>query len=192
MAKNNPGKNNKKTREKKIRRVLIILLLVLLLMGVTVGYAVLSTSLNISGTSRIKNSTWDVHFQNISVVNGSVQAIEGPSVDASKLNVNYSVELKSPGDYFEFTVDVKNAGGVDAKLSALPSLDGISSEQDVFANYSLTHADGSPVQVGEAIMVGESRKYKVRVEFEPNITEKQLPKDDQILHLNASMSFIQA
>ncbi len=192
MAKNNPSKNSKKAKEKKVRRVLIVLLLVLLLMGVTVGYAVLSTSLNISGTSRIRNATWDVHFQNVSVVNGSVRPIEGPSIDASKLNINYSIELNTPGDYFEFTVDVKNAGSVDAKLSALPVLGGISEEQDVYANYSFTHADGSPVQVGESILVGKAQKYKIRIEIDPNITNKQLPNEEQTLYLNVSMSFIQA
>ena len=191
MTKNSPNKTKKKTKN-KVRRVLIILLLVLLLMGVTVGYAVLSTSLNISGTSRIRNATWDVHFQNISVVNGSVRPISGPSIDASKLNINYAIELDTPGDYFEFTVDVKNSGSVDAKLSALPVLGGISEEQDVYANYSFTHADGTPVQVGESILIGKAQKYKIRIEIDPKVTSQQMPKEEETLHLNVSMSFIQA
>ena len=186
--KSNKNKNN----EKKVRRSLIVLLLIILLMGVTVGYAVLSTNLNINGTSRIKNSTWDVHFQNVSVSDGSVRAVENPVIDASKLNINYSVDLNVPGDFFEFTVDVKNAGSVDAKLSSLPVLGGVSSEQDVYTNYYFVHADGSPVQVGETILVGKARKYKVHVEYDRNIVAKQLPKENQVMHLNVAMSFIQA
>ena len=187
--KSNKSKNN---NEKKVRRSLIILLLIILLMGVTVGYAVLSTNLNINGTSRIKNSTWDVHFQNISVSSGSVTAVEAPTIDASKLNINYVVELNVPGDFYEFTVDVKNGGGVDAKLSSLPILTGVSTNQEVYTNYSITHADGSPIQIGETIMVGKSQKFKIRIEYDRNIVASQLPKDNQELHLSTTMSYVQA
>ena len=40
------------------------LLLVLLILVVTVGYATLNTTLSINGTSKINNSTWDIHFEN--------------------------------------------------------------------------------------------------------------------------------
>ena len=192
MTKKSVSNTKKKSTEKKTRRVLIILLLIILLMGVTVGYAILSTNLNINGTSRIKNSTWDVHFQNIAVTNGSVQALEAPTIDASKLNVNYTVDLNVPGDYYDFTIDVKNSGSVDAKLSALPILNGVSSEQEVYTNYHFTHADGSPIQVGETIETGQSQKFRVHIEYDRNIVASQLPKDNQVLHLSVAMSYVQA
>ena len=45
-------KNRKKNR---------ILLLLILLLAVTIGFALLSTTLKINGISGIKKNTWDIH-----------------------------------------------------------------------------------------------------------------------------------
>ena len=80
---------------KKLIGVLVLLIMVLTL---TVGYSYLSASLNINGTSKIKTTTWDIHFNNINVTTGSVTATEEPTIDGSGLNITYEVELDTPGD----------------------------------------------------------------------------------------------
>lgn len=49
--------SERKARRKKEGFVLV---LVILLAGITIGFSTLSTNLNINGTSKIKNNTWDV------------------------------------------------------------------------------------------------------------------------------------
>lgn len=178
---------------KKTKRRLNVLILLLLLVSITIGYSALSTTLNITGTSKISNSKWDVHFANIAVTSGSVTAVNAPAIAASGLSITYEVNLDTPGDYYEFTVDVTNAGSVDAKLNALPTVSGVSSAQDVYTNYSFTHADSAtPIAVGETIAAGASTKFKVRVEFDANVTSEQLPTTDQNLTLTVSMNYVQA
>ena len=182
-------KNNKK--KKKVLSVLVLLLLVL---GVTIGYSILTQSLAINGTSKIGVSTWDVHFENVAVTTGSVTATTAPVAAAAdkKTTLTYAVDLNNPGDFYEFTVDVVNGGSIDAKLSAVPTISGVSSTQDDYVNYSFTNSDGTAVTAGQTIAAGASKKYKVRVEFDSNITADKLPTSAQTLNLTASMNWVQA
>ncbi len=177
---------------KQVKRSVSVLVLLLLLIGVTVGYSALSQTLNINGTSTISVSSWDVHFANVSVTTGSVTATTAPNPATNNLTLTYSVALANPGDFYEFTVDVVNQGSVAAKLSALPTISGVSTAQDVYVNYSFTHSDGTAFTVGETIAAGSSKKMKVRVEYDRNISSSQLPTTAQTLNLVASMNYEQA
>ena len=175
---------------KKLIGVLVLLIMVLTL---TVGYSYLSASLNINGTSKIKTTTWDIHFNNINVTTGSVTATEEPTIDGSGLNITYEVELDTPGEFYEFTVDVVNGGTVDAKLSALPSLSGVSTAQDVYTNYTFTHTDGTAISnlANETLGAGATKTYMVRVEFDDNISAAQLPTAVQNMTLTVGLVYEQ-
>ena len=47
------------------------LLFIILLLSIGVGYAYLTTNLNITGTTIIKDNRWDIHLENIHVNNES-------------------------------------------------------------------------------------------------------------------------
>ena len=69
-------KNNKKKN--------IVLVLLLLIVGLSVGYSVLSTNLKINGSSKIKGSSWDIHFENVVVNTDSVELSIYESPDSGK------------------------------------------------------------------------------------------------------------
>lgn len=175
-------------RNKKNSYIIIIALLLLVCIGV--GYAALTTQLKINGTSKIEKVTWDVHFENIRVTSGSATATKAAVVEGST-TVNYSVTLTVPGSYYEFTVDVKNGGTLPAKLSATPTLSGLSAAQDVYANYTITYSDGTAIKANDTLLAGATKTLKVRVEYDKNITASQLPTAEQTLNLTFSMNYIQ-
>ncbi len=177
---------------KQVKRSVSVIVLLLLLVGITVGYSALSQTLNINGTSTISKTTWNVHFANVTITTGSVTATTAPTATGNAVSLDYAVNLQKPGDFYEFTVDVKNDGTVAAKLSALPTLSGVSTAQDVYVNYTFTHSDGTAITVGETIAAGASKKFKVRVEFDSSISASQLPSSEQTLNLTASMNYVQA
>ena len=86
----------------KRKKELYSVLLVLLIIGISLGYAALSATLNINGSSQIKENTWDIHFNNVKVSNGSVTLSTGDSAATITPNntteVTYSVTLQKPGD----------------------------------------------------------------------------------------------
>ena len=111
------SKKNKKDSKKTVY------LLLLLILGISVGYAALSATLKINGTSIIKSAKWSVHFgedaNDIQVTEGSVTGdnVTTPARIKSGTNnteIEFSVNLPEPGDFYEFTAQVVNDGTLDA------------------------------------------------------------------------------
>lgn len=172
----------------------IVIALLVLVIGISIGYAALSATLNINGSSTIGKASWDVHFANIIETAGGVTATKAATITSGNATeVTYEVTLPTPGTFYEFTVDVVNAGSLDAKLSADATVEGVSAAQAVYTKYSVVWSDtGVAPKTGDVITAGQKKTAKVRVEYNKDVTAAQLPTTDQVLTLTASMNFIQA
>lgn len=165
-----------------------ILALLLLVIGVSIGYAALSKTLNINGTSNIANNAkWDIHLTNVQVTPGSANASKAAVIEGD--TVSFSVDLNTPGDYYEFTVDVTNAGTIDAKLSSTPTLPTLTAEQQKYVTYTITYDEGGALTGNDPLNHGQTKTVKVRLEFKKDITE--LPTDLGTLNLNFAMKYVQ-
>ena len=178
--------------EKNNKKRVVSLALILLLLVLTIGYAALQTTLNISGTSTINSSSWDVHFANITPTSGSVTPTTAPTIAADNKSISYAVTLTKPGDFYEFTVNVVNGGGIAAKLSAAPTITGPSTAQDVYTNYTVKYSDGTIPAANDSLAAGATKTYRVRVEYDKNIDASQLPTTPQEMTLTVSMNYTQA
>jgi hypothetical protein len=167
---------------KRNKRKNKFMFLFLLLLAISVGYAALSTTLKINGTTNIKKNSWDVYWANVGDVNkSSTTTVNVPAVvDMNdKTKVDFSVVLDKPGDYYEFTVDAVNAGTIDAMVN-------ITSQTTVpsYVNLSITYADGSEIHQYDLLPqapnpkadppVYTKEKIKVRIEFSKDIDESVL------------------
>ena len=175
-------------RQRYLYAVLIIILLTL-----SLGYALLTTNLNIVGTTVVKDNKWDIYFDNVQVSSGSVTA-STPAIDTAKTTVSYSVTLNLPGDYLEFTVDAKNAGTIDGMISAVSSkLNGTEiTTLPNYLEYSVTYSDGIAIQNNHLLEAGKSETYKVRVGYKKDISATDLPSTEQTLNLTFSVTYVQA
>lgn len=179
-------------KKNKRNRGLLVLLL-LLILGISIGYAAISSKLTINTTANIGNATWDVHFENIVKNENNVTAVVEPTI-SNQTEINYSVNLEKPGDFYEFTVDVVNNGSLNAVIDT----DGVenttlTTTQDVYANYIVTYDDGTEIAPGDKLAAGESKKIKVRIEYDNTITSEQLNdlSEDIPLNLTASLTYVQ-
>lgn len=201
----------------KKRQTVLVAMALLLLVGLTIGYAILSAQLNITGSTTIKEARWDIHFDSVNVTEGSVSVnssepriinagtenertfVESPasigdmSVDSKNTKITYSVFLAQPGDFYEFTAVITNHGTLDAKLSEAPTMTGLTAAQDVYTNYSVKYADGTDIAEGDVLNHGESVTVRVRVEYDKvNIqTDADLPKTTDTLNLTVDFNYIQ-
>ncbi len=98
-------------------KLIIIACLCLVVLGLSIGYALLSTRLNITGTAKVPASTWDVVFltdeiqtTKTGMAKCNIGTIEGTSISGM------SVEFTKPGDACTFSIPVKNNGNISAKL----------------------------------------------------------------------------
>ena len=167
---------------KKEKKIKIVLIFVVLLFVVTIGYATLSTTLNINGTSKINNSTWDIYFDELHVTNGSVtidtndntqQAAEIDDTDDTL--VNYSIVLNQPGDYYDFTVKVINSGSIDAMIDGITKtlkVDGVDKTNDMptWLTYTTTYSDGVALANNQLLAANSEEELRVRVQFNRDIS----------------------
>ena len=118
---------------KKKKNSSFVVIALLLIVTISIGYAALSTTLNINGTSTIKTQTWDVHFANVKATTTTGATVtKAPTITEGKTTeVTYNVALNQPGSVYEFTVDVVNGGTIAAKTSAIPTLGGIHNLQSL-------------------------------------------------------------
>ena len=150
-------------RASKKDKILFLLIGILVLMGV--GYAYLNTNLSISGIAGIGTPTWDVHFENVVVKNGSVETVtKAPTIDGSKTSIDYEITLNEPGDFYEFTVDVKNGGTIDAMIDSISTTINGNSISSIpnYLEYSITYEDGVEIAKNHLLEAGNSVKYKIK------------------------------
>ncbi len=102
----------KQRREK----VLAVISLIVSVICLSIAFAAMSTNLIINGDAALENSSWDIHFENLSEpkIVGTAKELKEPSIDDTTIK-NVSVSLKNPGDSVTYEFDIVNAGTTDAK-----------------------------------------------------------------------------
>ena len=183
-------------KNKKQRKILLYLLVVL---GLTIGFALLSTTLKINGTASIKSNNWDIHWDSSSIsVNQDSVDTTLPTVSKGESDndtVSFNVELNLPGDFYEFEIDAVNSGSIDGALDTITTKVYNSSDEELktedipeYLKYSVTYDDGTPT-TGDILKHGESKTYKVRVEFDRSW--EQVPSTDEIYKIKVDIPYIQ-
>ncbi|MBQ6497601.1 MAG: hypothetical protein IJI58_02670 [Bacilli bacterium] len=181
---------------KKNKKRNVIIVLIVLLLAISIGYAVLQSTLNIQGTAGIDSVSWDIHWNNVEITPGSVSTSTAnkATIDSSLTTVNYNITLEKPGDYYEFTVDAVNGGTLDAMIASITSkMNGETiTTLPAYLIYTVTYSDGTALAENQKLGAGQSKKYKVRIEFKKNIENSQLPNGAQNLNLSFTVAYKQA
>ena len=184
----------KKKKEKKIILLLAILLVI------TVGYALLSQTLNINGTTNIKKTTWSIIWDNVVVnensVKGDAVTTAAQITNTEKTLVEYSISLSEPGEFYEFTVDAKNEGTIDGMVNVVSNKvyeSNGTTEKTLpeYLTYTVTYSDGKAIAPKQLLKAASTEKYKVRVEFK-DVSASQLPSQNETLKFKFEVEYVQA
>lgn len=183
---------NNRTK-KKLASILLVLVLVL---GISVGYAIIQSTLEINGTAKVKESSFNVTFTEVNVTTGSV-AINTTAGDSAahivgtgnNNSIEFNVTLEEPGDFYEFIATVENKGSIDAKLTAAPTISSLTAAQAVYATYTVTYSNDTAIAVNDALDSGAKRYIKVRVQYRDDITADQLPQSPDTLNLSVALQY---
>ena len=175
---------------KKILYVLVVIALVLSIVGISIGFAAMSTELTINGTATVVPASWKIKFQNLSKVTGEdANIISAPQITSDTHIGNYSVKLSKPGDKVVYKFEVANTGSLDAELTsytfATPTITGTSTNAAADAQivsdnlvYTLTYNDAShtPIQVGDDLDKEDAKELLLTVAYNEAATE--LPENE--------------
>ena len=98
--------------------VIGILCIALVFMGI--GYSILSSTLNITGTAKASGS-FNVQITNVTMKDkssGATDQTEYPGYSQDGTTANLIVDFNEPGDYITYTIEVSNLGTIDAIVKA--------------------------------------------------------------------------
>ena len=143
----------------KRKRKIIIISLIGILLTMIVGYAAFSTNLTIKGSSKV-TSNWDIRITNVTdgISKGEAKNTVKPSWTAQKASME--ADLYQKGDSMEYEVTIENKGSLDAKLN------------DILTNIKNSNSEAilitfSGYTKGEVLESGQSKKVKVKIEYNP-------------------------
>ena len=176
-------------KRKNSKKSLIVILLILVLL-ISIGYAAISTTLRVNGNATIKSQSWSVYFTNIVPTTGGVTPTTAPTTSGTTTTtLTWAVSLNTPGQFYEFTVDVVNDGSIDAMIGSL-SNSTLTTDQAKYLDYTVTYSDGAEIEQYDKLEAGDTETLKVRVEFKSD--PEQLPSTASAISLTYTSTYVQA
>ena len=187
----------RKTRKKEnLTTVFLVILLAL-----SIGYAYVSTQMNIKTKIGLDGNKWDVHFENIVIARDSVEAEEPPtSNNLTTTEIPYEVNLVKLGDFYEFDVDIVNSGSLDAMVDLATTkvyeINGnVETEIQLpkYLSVSVTYKNGEQVLKKHLLASGERTTITIKVVFRDDIDPIYFPSDsDKKIKFKTSITYVQA
>ena len=168
----------------------ILAFVLIFIFTLTIAYSVLSVTLNISGSSEIVASNWDIHLENVKVRNGSV--IDGQVSIVGPYSATFTSTLTNPGDFYEFSVDVVNSGSIDAMVDAIEKTNSLTAEQSKYLNYVVEYQNGDAINSKQLVASGSYVRLKVRVEYRRDIEVADLPSTASSVNLGFTIVYLQS
>ena len=176
-------------KDRKILTLGLCLILVCVF-TLTIAYAALSAVLTISGNARVSAADWDIYLSNPKVTNGSATTTV-PSIKTSS-TVEFSTTLNMPGDFYEFTIDVVNAGSIDAMIENVVKTPELTTDQAKFLKYEITYQNGESITTKQLLAKDTTMPIKVRIEYRKDLVASDLPTGQVVLDLALTLEYTQS
>ena len=168
---------------------LILTAIIISVFTLSIAYAILSVTLNITGAAEVVASNWDIHLENVKVKSGSVSS-DVPVISGN--NLSFSASLVTPGDYYEFGVDVVNSGNIDAMIDSVIKTPELTVEQAKYLKYEVSYASGESISSKQFLKSNSTTPIKVRLEYRNDLNASDLPSTTEELDLKITLIYVQA
>ena len=169
---------------------LVLCLVLVCVFTLTIAYSALSAVLTIQGNARVSASDWDIYFNNPRVTNGSATT-DVPIIRTSS-TLEFSTTLNMPGDFYEFVVDVVNAGDIDAMIENVVKTPDLTEEQAKFLKYEVSYQNGEAITTKQLLSKDTTMPIKVRIEYRKDLNNADLPIGQVVLDLSLTLEYIQS
>ncbi len=189
--------------KKRVINLLVLAGLVFGIIGITVAFAAIQTTLQITGTATMNTATWGVKFENLSspALTGSASVTTAPTLADTSIGA-FAVEITKPGDAIVYTFDVTNTGSLNAKIgtftkAANPTCTGTSvtqAEADATTvcsglTYTLTYTNGgATVAANDTLASGQTKNMTLTLSYSGGLTDD----DVNITGLGITIIYIEA
>lgn len=152
-------------KENKRIKIYALIALTLSVLTMSIAYAVLSTSLDISGSATIQESSWGFELGEGISITGSDYETTGSAVYNKPVfdgvTATYNFSLTKPGDSVTYFFRIYNIGSLPGEIASITTSEPIctsssnnTQDADLVCNnliYEITYSDGTPIQVGDVL-----------------------------------------
>ena len=166
----------------------------LILVGMTVGFAALNTTLQLIGTLNIARTTWNIHWENPTKIGGVTATQDVHLKTGDNTTVEYQVNLSNPGDYYEFTVDAKNDGTIDAMVTGISNkiYENNVEVNPTYLESTITYSDGDAIDYNHLLAASKKETYKVKVQYKTGLAADELPDSTKTYSYRFTVTYMQA
>ena len=183
-------------KKQRNTQMLVIAVLAIAVLTMSVGFAAFTQRLDINSNTTVGVSTWNVKFltDSFTVTDGSV-SVDSKNIVITGTSVTYEVKLSKPGDFYEFTINVKNSGTFNANLVGI-TLSSLTEAQSKYLTHKLTYDGVEYTQTTSGLSktlnsTDGVASVKVRVEYIAPENPNDLPQEEVRIPLTASLSYEQ-
>lgn len=175
---------------RKNRRSLLIIILILF---ISVGFAFLSSRIDINGIANIKKIKWNIYFDNVIINTGNEFQITAPTTTGTNTTeISYAVALEDPGDSYSFDVDIVNNGTIDAMYKIMSSSISCTDDCDVLYTFDIRYKDGTEIEPRNYLPKMSKDTITVTLTYNKDISISDLPSSDKNLEYNLVLTYEQA
>ena len=171
-------------------QLIILLFLVCLVGTLSIAYAVLSTELIINGQAEVSSASWNISFNNINIFQGSVDAVKEATI-TSYNEISFSVNLKEPGNFYKFSVDIVNNGTIDAVIDSIIKRPTLTDEESKYLKFDVEYIDGSSINDKKFLNSGEVKKLVISVLYRNDIPISNLPNSNSLFDFEIEVVCLQ-
>ncbi len=165
-------------RTRKKQRIIIGTLCAIVI-GLAIGYAVLSQTLNIQGTGGI-TTDWRIEITNVETKKtvGNAKNVTDPSFD--KLTANMSASFEKPGDSITYDITVSNLGNIDAVLDSIK----MNMEEQEYIDFKI-----EGITAREELVVDQDITFQLTMSLSENIPD--IPSN-QSFDFSMNLNYLQS
>ncbi len=181
------------------RKESLILLIIILVLSLGIGYAFLTTTLNIDGTADVDSNSWNVYWDSVRVLDGSVtgdKVITPATINATKDRITFRVNLKEPSDNYTISATAANGGTIPARIEEVNYYINGEKYENVFIPYLTVlvfdEATLSDIEVGDLLLPEMEKNYTFVVQYSNNINPSDLPSTNQTVTFSLEIIYSQA
>lgn len=185
------SKETEKVSNNAVRPIYFITFIVVLIL-LTIAYASLAVNLGIkvNGAKKVDALNWNIQFENLQVVDGSVNPIKAASIDESKTGIEYEIVLNTLGDFYSFTTDIANTGTMNAKIYDIIEKT-ITEEQRNYIEYYVRYTNGDEIKKEDTLDASEKKNVTVMVKFKDDLEKEDLPNESTNLDLSYRIVYVE-
>lgn len=160
----------------KRKKTTIIIVMCVAMLFMAVGYALLSTRLNINGSTAV-TSSWKVEFTDIRTTNYKGGATNSKNPSITSTSASFDVNLVQPGDEITYEIDITNFGDIVAEIKgATYSIEG--SEAIYVAIEGIRK--GTQIESCENLNICPTITMIIKVGYDPAVEKDPVNKEKTI------------